>query len=82
MTKNVMYSMTTPIFSITMMTTRFPRMVQTIMKKIILIAFLPWFFQFIPGGAWAIFHILIVSLQAYIIMVLSVVYLSTTEPHH
>ena len=48
----------------------------------ILIAFLPWFFQFIPGGAWAIFHILIVSLQAYIIMVLSVVYLSTTEPHH
>ena len=40
MTKNVMYSMTTSTFSITMMTTRFPRMVQTIMKKIILIAFL------------------------------------------
>ncbi|MDO4642432.1 MAG: FoF1 ATP synthase subunit a [Cardiobacteriaceae bacterium] len=48
----------------------------------ILIAFLPWFLQFIPGGAWAIFHILIVILQAYIIMVLSVVYLSMTEPHH
>ena len=48
----------------------------------ILIAFLPWFVQFIPGGVWAIFHILIVSLQAYIAMVLSVVYLSMTEPHH
>ena len=48
----------------------------------ILIAFLPWFIQFVPGGVWAIFHILIVSLQAYIAMVLSVVYLSMTEPHH
>ena len=48
----------------------------------ILIAFLPWFIQFAPGGVWAIFHILIVSLQAYIAMVLSIVYLSMTEPHH
>ena len=48
----------------------------------ILIAFLPWFIQFVPGGVWAIFHILIVSLQAYIAMVLSIVYLSMTEPHH
>ena len=30
MTQNVMYSMTTPTFSITMTTTRFPRTVQTI----------------------------------------------------
>ena len=48
----------------------------------ILIAFLPWFVQFIPGGVWIIFHILIVVLQAYVAMVLSVVYLSMTEPHH
>ena len=48
----------------------------------ILITFLPWFIQFVPGGVWAIFHILIVSLQAYIAMVLSIVYLSMTEPHH
>ena len=48
----------------------------------ILIAFLPWFVQFVPGGVWAIFHILVVTLQAYIAMVLSVVYLSMSEPHH
>lgn len=48
----------------------------------ILIALLPWFIQFIPGGAWVIFHILIVILQAYVFMILSIVYLSMTEPHH
>lgn len=47
----------------------------------ILIALLPFYIQFIPGGPWAIFHILIVSLQAYIIMVLTIVYLSMAEAH-
>lgn len=47
----------------------------------ILIALLPFFTQFIPGGAWAIFHILVVTLQAYIIMILSIVYLSMAEAH-
>jgi F-type H+-transporting ATPase subunit a len=34
------------------------------------------------GGVWAIFHILIVGLQAYIFTVLPVVYLSMAEEHH
>ncbi len=41
----------------------------------ILIALMPWWMQWIPGGIWAVFHILIISLQAFIFMVLSVVYL-------
>ncbi len=47
----------------------------------VLIALLPFFLQFIPGGIWAIFHILIVTLQAYIFMILAIVYLSMAESH-
>lgn len=47
----------------------------------VLIALLPFFTQFIPGGIWAIFHILIVTLQAYIFMILAIVYLSMAESH-
>jgi F-type H+-transporting ATPase subunit a len=32
--------------------------------------------------AWAIFHILVVVLQAFIFMVLSVVYLNMAHEHH
>ncbi len=46
-----------------------------------LIALLPCVVQFIPGGAWAIFHILVVILQAYIFMILTIVYLSMVESH-
>ena len=42
----------------------------------ILIALLPWWIQWLPGGAWAIFHILIITLQAFIFMLLTIVYLS------
>lgn len=38
--------------------------------------------QVIFGAAWAVFHILIVLLQAYIFMVLPVVYISMAEEHH
>jgi len=38
--------------------------------------------QIIFGAAWAIFHILIVLLQAYIFMVLPIVYISMAEEHH
>lgn len=48
----------------------------------ILIALLPWGVQFIPGFAWAVFHILVVTLQAFIITVLSVVYLSMAYESH
>jgi len=38
--------------------------------------------QILAGAAWAIFHILIVLLQAYIFMVLPIVYISMAEEHH
>jgi len=41
----------------------------------ILIALLPWWLQWMPGGVWAIFHVLVITLQAFIFMVLTVVYL-------
>lgn len=42
----------------------------------ILIALLSWKVQWLLGGVWAIFHILIISLQAFIFMMLTIVYLS------
>lgn len=42
----------------------------------ILIALLPFWAQFAPGGAWAIFHVLVITLQAFIFMLLSIVYIS------
>lgn len=50
----------------------------------ILIALLPWWSQWVLSLPWAIFHILIISLQAFIFMVLTVVYLgmaSAKEEH-
>ena len=41
----------------------------------ILIALLPWYLQFLLGWPWAVFHILIITLQAFIFMVLTIVYL-------
>ena len=38
--------------------------------------------QVLLGAAWAIFHILIVWLQAYIFMVLPIVYISMAQEHH
>jgi len=42
----------------------------------LLVALLPWWSQFIPGGAWAIFHLLVITLQAFIFMVLTIMYLA------
>jgi F-type H+-transporting ATPase subunit a len=42
----------------------------------ILIALLPWWGQWALSVPWAIFHILIIFLQAFIFMVLTIVYLS------
>jgi F-type H+-transporting ATPase subunit a len=36
----------------------------------------------IAGAAWGIFHILIILLQAFIFMVLSVVYIAMAHEHH
>jgi len=48
----------------------------------ILIAMLPAWIQFVPGSAWAIFHILVIPLQAFIFMTLTIVYLSLAYEEH
>ncbi len=48
----------------------------------ILIALLPWYVQWMLGGPWAIFHILVVTLQAFVFMILTIVYLSLAVEKH
>lgn len=48
----------------------------------ILIALLPWWIQFTLGWPWAVFHLLIITLQAFIFMVLTIVYLSMAHEDH
>jgi F-type H+-transporting ATPase subunit a len=48
----------------------------------ILIALLPWYMQPVLSFPWAIFHILIITLQAFIFMVLTIVYLSMAHEDH
>lgn len=45
-------------------------------------AYVPFVAQVILGLAWAIFHILIITLQAFIFMMLSIVYLSMAHEEH
>lgn len=48
----------------------------------ILLALLPWWIQWPFGGVWAIFHILIITLQAFIFMMMTIVYLSLAHESH
>ena len=48
----------------------------------ILIAIMPWWIQWTVGGVWAIFHILIILIQAFIFMMLTVVYISMAHETH
>ncbi len=48
----------------------------------ILIALLPWFVQWTLSVPWAIFHILIITLQAFVFMMLTIVYLSMASEKH
>ncbi len=48
----------------------------------ILIALLPWWIQWALGSLWAVFHILIIVIQAFVFMMLTVVYLSMAESKH
>jgi F-type H+-transporting ATPase subunit a len=48
----------------------------------ILIALLPWYVQPFLSFPWAVFHILIITLQAFIFMVLTIVYLSMAHEDH
>jgi len=49
---------------------------------ILIAALLPWSTQWLLGAPWAIFHILIITLQAFIFMMLTVVYLSMAHESH
>ena len=48
----------------------------------ILIALLPFYLQWFLSVPWAIFHILVIVLQAFIFMMLTIVYLSMAHEHH
>lgn len=48
----------------------------------ILIALLPWFAQWPLGWTWAVFHILVITLQAFIFMMLTIVYISQAHEAH
>ena len=48
----------------------------------ILIAILPWGLQWALSVPWAIFHILVIVLQAFIFMMLTIVYLSMAHEDH
>lgn len=53
----------------------------------LLIAALPWWSQWTLGLPWALFHILVITIQAFIFMMLTMVYLSTAsetkdDKHH
>ena len=48
----------------------------------ILIALMPWWIQWSLGGIWAIFHILIITLQAFLFMMLTIIYISMAHDSH
>lgn len=48
----------------------------------VLVATMPWWMQWIPGGLWAIFHILIITIQAFIFMMLTIVYIGIAHDTH
>ena len=43
---------------------------------------LPFWIQWLPGSAWAIFHILVIPLQAFIFMTLTIVYVALAYEKH
>ncbi len=48
----------------------------------ILIAIMPFWVQFMLSVPWAIFHILVITLQAFIFMMLTIVYMSMAHEDH
>ncbi len=48
----------------------------------ILIGLLPWYTQWIPGILWSLLHILIILVQAFVFMMLTIVYLSMAHESH
>ena len=49
---------------------------------ILIAGLLPWWSQWLLSVPWALFHILVITLQAFIFMVLTIVYLSMASEDH
>jgi F-type H+-transporting ATPase subunit a len=49
---------------------------------ILIAALIPWWLQWTVGGLWAVFHILIITIQAFIFMMLTIIYLTTAHESH
>ena len=47
----------------------------------LLIASLPWWIQWTVGGIWSLFHVLVITIQAFIFMMLTIIYLSMAHTH-
>ncbi len=45
----------------------------------LLIATMPWWIQWTAGGIWSIFHILVITIQAFVFMMLTIIYLSMAQ---
>ena len=48
----------------------------------ILIALLPWYMQWPLGVVWTLFHILIITIQAFIFMMLAIIYITMAHETH
>ncbi len=49
---------------------------------ILIAVMLPWWIQWTLGGIWSLFHLLIIGIQAFIFMMLTIVYLSMAHSSH
>lgn len=49
---------------------------------VLIAALIPFYLQWLVAVPWAIFHILVITLQAYIFMMLTIVYLSQSHETH
>jgi F-type H+-transporting ATPase subunit a len=49
---------------------------------VLIAALLPWWIAWVPGLGWTLFHLLIITLQAFIFMMLSIVYLAMAHESH
>ena len=49
---------------------------------ILIASLLPWWIHWTLGGVWAIFHILVIVLQAFVFMMLTIVYCAMAQDSH
>lgn len=52
------------------------------MVFILIAVLIPWHLQFVASVPWALFHILVILLQAFIFMTLTIIYMGQAHEHH